>query len=82
MLAWLIVFVVAALLLARIATRQLPSAPSVEQDRLLADQADRIEQLEEELRQVREQADFTERLLTERSESPPREALDEGDVAG
>jgi Tfp pilus assembly protein PilN len=79
MLMWLIVVVVAALLLARIVTRQLPSAPSPDQDRLLAAQAERIEQLEDEIQQVREQADFTERLLTDRSESPPQDVTDERD---
>jgi len=46
--------------------RQLPPSSAPPQDRLLADQADRIELLEEELQRVKDQADFTERLLTER----------------
>ena len=38
------------------------------EDRRLAEQDERIELLEDELRRVREQADFTERLLTERGD--------------
>lgn len=43
-------------------------------DPRLVDQTDRIAALEDELHRVREQADFTERLLTERSVD------DEGDL--
>lgn len=53
------------------ARRQFPRASSASHDGLLAEQAERIELLEEELRRVRDQADFTERLLTERSRVVP-----------
>jgi len=76
MFVWVFVFIAVALAMARIVTRQLPSSPS-NQDRILAQQAERIEQLEDELRQVREQADFTERLLTERSDSASEDDLEE-----
>ena len=47
--------------------RQLPPPSAPPQDRRLAEQAERIELLEDELQRIKEQADFTERLLTERS---------------
>jgi hypothetical protein len=71
MLAWLLVLVVVALVMVRLATPRLPPTSTTEQDRLLAQQGERIDQLEEELLRLKEQADFTERLLTERSEAPP-----------
>lgn len=43
-----------------------PSTP--EADRLLREQAERIDQLETQLRLLQEQADFTEKLLSERDE--------------
>ncbi len=59
-------------------SRRLPPSPAPPPDRLLADQTERIEQLEEELQQVRDQADFTEKLLTElgdaRSGDTPEDA--------
>lgn len=76
MLLWLVVLVVLGVAAVRLVTRQLP-ASDADEDRLLANQAEQIEQLEEELRRVKEQADFTEKLLTERHESddegPPEE---------
>jgi hypothetical protein len=56
-----------------------PTDPNV--DRLLAEQAERISILEDELARLKEQADFTEKLLTERS-SAPREDTAEGTHAG
>ncbi len=58
-------------------TRRLqpPSAP--DQDPRLAQQDDRIELLEDELRRVRDQADFTERLLTERGDAQPEDAQED-----
>ena len=58
-------------------TRQLlpPSAP--DQDPRLAEQDERIELLEDELRRLRDQADFTEKLLTERGGAQPGDALEE-----
>lgn len=50
-------------------SRRLPPSPAPPPDRVLAEQTERIEQLEEELRQVRDQADFTEKLLTERGDA-------------
>ena len=60
--------------------RQLrpPSAPV--QNPRLAEQDERIELLEDELRRVRDQADFTERLLTERGDAQPGDA--QGDTQG
>ena len=49
--------------------RSLPPAPFA--DHRLDDQADRIELLEDELQRLRDQAEFTEKLLTERAESRP-----------
>lgn len=52
------------LMVARMAAR-----PSLEpSDSRLLEQAERIATLEDELSRLREQADFTERLLTERGE--------------
>ena len=76
MVAWLVVLVVVGVAAVKIVTRQLPSAATPNQDRRLAEQAERIEQLESELQRVKEQADFTEKLLTERSEAPPRGTLE------
>ncbi len=60
--------------------RQLrpPSAP-VQHPRL-AEQDERIELLEDELRRLRDQADFTERLLTERGDAQPGDT--QGDAQG
>ena len=80
MLVWLVAVVVIVLVAARLATRQLPSGSAPPQDRRLAEQAEQIEQLEAEVHRLQEQADFTEKLLTERSGAPPREALDGGDA--
>lgn len=77
MLAWLVVLVLVVLVIARLATRQLPPASSQEA-RALSQQAERIEELEEELRRVKEQADFTEKLLTERSEARDEEKPESG----
>ena len=46
--------------------RLLPSS-TPPQDRRLVEQSERIELLESELKRVKDQADFTEKLLTERS---------------
>lgn len=73
MLVWLVVLVLLALVLARLATRQLPSGFQSDSDRRLADQAEEIERLQEEVKRVKEQADFTERLLTERGEAEDEE---------
>ena len=61
--------------------RQLrpPSAP--DQDPRLAKQDERIELLEGELQRLRDQADFTERLLTERGDAQPGDAQP-GDTQG
>ncbi|MDH3208425.1 MAG: hypothetical protein OEO79_17620 [Gemmatimonadota bacterium] len=79
-LFWLIAVVVIVLVAGGLATRQLPSGSAAPQDHRLAEQAEQIEQLEAEVHRLQEQADFTEKLLTERSGAPPREALDSGDV--
>lgn len=79
MVAWLIVLAAIALVVVRLATRQLPPASAPDQDRRLTEQAERIEELEDELRRLKEQADFTERLLTERAEPPPSDEEDPAD---
>ena len=56
--------------------RQLPPSSAPPQDRRLAQQ---VELLEEELRRVKDQADFTERLLSERGSAGTGDA-DEGDT--
>ena len=56
--------------------RQLPPPSAPPQDRRLAQQ---VELLEEELRRVKDQADFTERLLSERGRGGSGDA-DEGDT--
>ena len=63
----------------RLGTRQLPPASTPDQDPRLAEQDERIELLEDELQRLRDQADFTEKLLTERGGAQPGDAL-EGDA--
>ena len=62
--------------------RQLlpPSAP--DQNPRLAEQDERSELLEDELRRLRDQADFTERLLTERGDAEPGDAQEDPQRAG
>jgi len=81
MLAWLVIVVAIGLFAVRFVVRQLPSASTADPDRRLAEQAERIEELESELQRVKEQADFTERLLTERSGSSPRDVPRQPDDA-
>ena len=52
----------------KLGRRRLPPSSVPSQDRRLAEQ---VELLEEELRQVKDQADFTERLLSERGIAGP-----------
>lgn len=77
MLVWLVVVVVLGLAAVRLVARQLPSASKPDEDRLLANQAEQIEELQDELRRVKEQAEFTEKLLTERHDSE-EDAPEEG----
>ncbi len=79
MLAMLIIVVGVGLVAVRLVTRQLPPASATDQDRRLAEQTERIEVLEDELQRLKDQADFTERLLTERGGAQPGDAL-EGDA--
>lgn len=51
--------------------RRLPPSSAPPQGRLFSEQAERIELLETELQRVKDQADFTERLLTERGGAQP-----------
>jgi len=53
--------------------RQLPPAGISADDRLISKQMERIEHLEADLDRLREQADFTEKLLGERDASPTEE---------
>ncbi len=62
-------------------TRRLPPALGPEKDPRLSEQDKRIELLELELERLRDQADFTEKLLTERSDTQPGDDL-EGDNLG
>lgn len=82
MLAWLVLVVVIGLLAVRMVGGRLPSAPTSDQDRRLAEQAEQIEQLEEELRRVKEQADFTEKLLSERRDDVRDRDAEKGDSEG
>ena len=51
----------------RLGSRQLPPALPPDRGPRLSDQDERIELLEDELQRLRDQADFTEKLLSERS---------------
>ena len=79
MLVMFIIVVGVGLVAVRLVTRQLPPASATDQDRRLAEQAEQIEGLEEELQRLKDQADFTEKLLTERGGAQPGDAL-EGDA--
>ena len=52
--------------------QSLPPAPMA--DQRLGEQAQRIAGLEDELQRFRDQAEFTEKLLTERAESHPSDS--------
>ena len=60
--------------------RQLPPPLPPGQNPRLSDQDERIELLEDELQRLRDQADFTEKLLSERS-GPEPEDTPEGDTS-
>lgn len=75
-LVWLIVAIGMGLAMVRLVTRELPPGSASDQDRRLAEQAERIEILESELLRLQDQADFTEKLLTERSSDPPADAAE------
>ncbi len=81
MLVMLIAFIgccsVTAMVAYKLGTSQLPSTSAPDQDHRLAGQSERIELLESELERLRDQADFTEKLLTERSGPLPGDALEE-----
>ena len=64
----------------RLGSRQLPPALPPDRSPRLSEQDERIEVLEDELQRLRDQADFTEKLLSERSGPQPEDAL-EGDAA-
>ena len=57
--------------------RRLPPSSTPPQDRRLVEQSERIELLESELQRVKDQADFTERLLTERGDDQSGNLLKE-----
>ena len=63
----------------RLGNRQLPPALPPDRGPRLSDQDERIELLEDELQRLRDQADFTEKLLSERSGPEADDAL-EGDA--
>lgn len=85
MLVLLVAFIgagcVTAVMINRLTQQQLPSGSPLNQDPRIAQQGERIEALENELERLRDQADFTEKLLTERSGSDP-ERLPGGRVEG
>jgi len=58
----------------RLGSRQLPPPLSPDRSPRLSEQDERIESLEDELQRLRDQADFTEKLLTERSGPEPKDA--------
>ena len=58
--------------------QSLPPAPLA--DHRLDDQAERIEMLEDELGRLRDQAEFTEMLLTERAENRPSDSAESDGV--
>jgi cell division protein FtsL len=58
----------------RLGSRQLPPVLPPGQSPRLSDQDERIELLEDELQRLRDQADFTEKLLSERSGPEPKDA--------
>jgi len=58
----------------KLGSRQLPPALPPDQSPRFSEQDERIESLEDELRRLRDQADFTEKLLTERSGPEPKDA--------
>jgi len=60
----------------RLRTSQLPSLAAPPEDHRLAEQVERLELLEDELQRVKDQADFTESLLTERDSVQSRDALE------
>jgi len=62
----------------KLGTRQLPPPLPPDRSPRLSEQDERIESLEDELQRLRDQADFTEKLLTERSGPEPKDAP-EGD---
>ena len=64
----------------RLGSRQLPPALPPDRSPRLSDQDERIELLEDELQRLRDQADFTEKLLSERSGPEPGDAP-EGDAS-
>ncbi len=63
----------------RLGSRQLPPALPPDRGPRLSEQDERIELLEDELQRLRDQADFTEKLLSERSGPEPEDAP-EGDA--
>lgn len=79
MLVWIVILVVLVLVVVKLTSRQLPPGSQSDQERRLAEQAEQIDRLEAELGRVKEQADFTERLLTERSEANDEKKPESGE---
>jgi hypothetical protein len=65
------IVVVIGLVASTVGRLQLPRQSAPSEEGRLAEQAQRIELLEEELQRVKDQADFTERLLVERGSGQP-----------
>jgi hypothetical protein len=92
MMVWTLVGIVAVvvgvvLVGTLLGRRELGSGTQPQSDRLLQEQAERISELEDELARLREQADFTERLLGERhgerrDDAPPHAPADSADSPG
>lgn len=79
MMVWVLVAIMGlvvgvALVGTLLGRRELSSGTRPQTDRLLQEQAERISELEDELGRLREQADFTERLLSERHDEPGEDA--------
>ena len=70
-------FGVVGLVAYKLGTRSLPPASGSDRSPRLSDEDERVELLEDELQQLRDQADFTEKLLTERGSAEPGDALEE-----
>lgn len=90
MMTWVLVAVMAVVVGVALAgtllksRQQIGASPNPQTDRRLQEQAERISELEDELARLKEQADFTERLLSERhgekgNDAPPLASGDSPD---
>lgn len=75
-LVMMLIAVGAGFMAGRLVGRRLPPASERDQDPRLAEQGERIELLEDELQRLRDQADFTEKLLAGRGDAQPEDGLE------